>query len=96
MFFAFLSDPTTVLRLQTSFFTMHFRQLAAIAASISFVSALRGFNTGNTQIDGSPKQQSDFAAEFQNQRELAGTDGAFTAARLYTVSSETYLLSCIK
>lgn len=73
---------------------MHFRQLAAIAASISFVSALRGFNTGNTQIDGSPKQQSDFAAEFQNQRELAGTDGAFTAARLYTVSPETHLPSC--
>ena len=65
---------------------MHFRQVAAFAASVSVAAALRGFNTGNTQLDGTPKQQSDFAAEFSNQRQLEGTEGAFTAARLYTVS----------
>lgn len=65
---------------------MHFRQLAALAASISLASALRGFNTGTLLLDGTTKQEADFAAEFSNQRELEGTNGAFTAARLYTVS----------
>ena len=72
---------------------MHFHTAAALAASISFVSAQRGFNTGSLDLAGNAKQESNFLAEFRNQRLLEGTDGAFTSARLYTVSPYSRFLS---
>ncbi len=58
--------------------------LAAITASAHAVST--GFNYGATLSDGTtPRQQSDFEAEFKRAKSLQGTDGAFTSARLYTM-----------
>jgi glucan endo-1,3-beta-D-glucosidase len=59
--------------------------LALAAAAASTANAFTGFNYGNTFTDGSIKAQSDFEAEFRTAANLAGTDGAFTSARLYTM-----------
>jgi len=59
--------------------------LFALAASLSSASAVfQGFNYGATKSDGSFNFQSDFEALFKNAKELAGTNSAFTSARLYT------------
>ncbi|KAH8820829.1 GPI-anchored cell wall beta-1,3-endoglucanase EglC [Xylogone sp. PMI_703] len=60
--------------------------LLAVAAALSTASAtFQGFNYGSTQSDGSIKTQQDFQVEFQTAKKLAGTNGAFTSARLYTM-----------
>jgi glucan endo-1,3-beta-D-glucosidase len=65
---------------------MHANSLLAIAATLAAASAatIQGFNYGSTNPDGSPAQQSDYQGQFQAAKQLAGTNGAFTAARLYT------------
>jgi len=59
----------------------------SIAASLSSVSGTvyTGFNYGSTFTDGSAKAQSDFQAEFTTAKNLVGTSGGFTSARLYTM-----------
>lgn len=59
----------------------------SIAASLSSVSGTvyTGFNYGSTFTDGSAKTQADFQAEFTTAKNLVGTSGAFTSARLYTM-----------
>ncbi|RDW71655.1 hypothetical protein BP5796_07689 [Coleophoma crateriformis] len=59
----------------------------SLATSFSAVSATvyKGFNYGNTFTDGSAKTQADFEAEFHAAKNLVGTSGGFTSARLYTM-----------
>jgi len=65
---------------------MHLSTLAAAASALATVSAqYTGFNYGNRFTDGSFKQQSDFQAEFNKAKSLAGTNGEFTSARLFTM-----------
>jgi glucan endo-1,3-beta-D-glucosidase len=60
--------------------------LLALAAYISAVTAVsQGFNYGSTHTDGSAKTQQDFSNAFAAAKKLAGTNGAFTSARLYTM-----------
>jgi len=61
--------------------------LLAIAASLSSASAVyQGFNYGATRSDGTtPRIQSDYEALFAQAKSLAGTNGAFSSARLYTM-----------
>lgn len=57
----------------------------ALAAKLSAASAaFQGFNYGATKSDGSFMFQADFEASFKNAKELVGTNGGFTSARLYT------------
>lgn len=59
---------------------------AAFAATLATAQAAAiGFNYGSTFTDGSAKQQSDFETEFTAAKNLAGTSGEFTSARLYTM-----------
>ena len=58
--------------------------LAATAALASAVSAQTGFNYGATLTTGAAKTQQDFETEFRQAKNLAGTDGEFTSARLFT------------
>lgn len=57
--------------------------LAAFLASAQ--AATFGFNYGAQFTDDSAKQESDFASEFAAAKKLAGTKGAFSSARLYTM-----------
>lgn len=60
--------------------------LVAFAASLATTSAAyQGFNYGSTFTSGAAKLQADFLSEFQTAQGLAGTNGAFTSARLYTM-----------
>ncbi|KAH6664768.1 glucan 1,3-beta-glucosidase [Plectosphaerella plurivora] len=60
--------------------------LVALMAAVSSVSAAyQGFNYGNTFTNGAAKSQQDFEAEFRAAANLAGTNGDFTSARLYTM-----------
>jgi glucan endo-1,3-beta-D-glucosidase len=61
--------------------------LYAIAASLSSASAVyQGFNYGATKSDGTtPRVQADYEALFAQAKSLAGTNGAFSSARLYTM-----------
>lgn len=60
--------------------------LLTLAASLSAVSGLQGFNYGATKADGyTIRQQSDFQGLFQTAKNLVGTNNAFTSARLYTM-----------
>ncbi|KAI7057206.1 glycoside hydrolase [Hortaea werneckii] len=64
---------------------MHIPTLVAAASALATVSAqYTGFNSGNRFTDGSFKQQSDFEAEFNKAKSLAGTNGEFTSVRLFT------------
>ncbi|KAI0012173.1 glycoside hydrolase family 17 protein [Xylariaceae sp. FL0662B] len=54
--------------------------LAASAAAQPF----QGFNYGSTNNDGSCRGYDDFHSFFERAKNLAGTEGHFTAARLYT------------
>ncbi|KAF2204364.1 glycoside hydrolase [Delitschia confertaspora ATCC 74209] len=56
---------------------------ALLAATAN--AALRGFNYGAFFNNQAPKQQADFEYEFNAAKQLPGTNGAFTAARLYTM-----------
>ncbi|KAF4587316.1 glycoside hydrolase family 17 protein [Ophiocordyceps camponoti-floridani] len=61
-------------------------QVLALIAAASSVSAVnsRGFNYGALK-GSSPKVQADFENEFKAARELPGTNGSYTSARLYTM-----------
>ena len=59
--------------------------LALAAAVSSAAAAFQGFNYGSTFTTGAAKAQSDFEAEFKTAKSLAGTNGAFSSARLYTI-----------
>jgi len=66
---------------------MYSSNLIALVALLSAASAgsIQGFNYGATHTDGSAKSQDDFQKEFAAAKKLAGTNGAFTSARLYTM-----------
>lgn len=60
-----------------------------LAASLGFAAtaaaqAYQGFNYGATNNDGSCRGYDDFRGFFERAKGLAGTEGQFTAARLYT------------
>lgn len=60
--------------------------LLAIAAYISTVAAVsQGFNYGSSDTNGNAKTEADFTAAFKAAKALAGTNGAFTSARIYTM-----------
>jgi glucan endo-1,3-beta-D-glucosidase len=64
---------------------MFISHLLAIAASVSFVSAVyQGFNYGSVFTDNSPIGESDYQKDFSTAQNLVGTSG-FTSARLYTM-----------
>ena len=59
--------------------------LAACAALFSTAySQFQGFNYGSTNTDGSPVTLEQFSNDFTTAKALAGTNDAFTSARLYT------------
>ena len=59
--------------------------LAACAACFSTAcSQFQGFNYGSTNTDGSPVTLEQFTNDFTTAKALAGTNDAFTSARLYT------------
>ncbi|KAK5107818.1 hypothetical protein LTR62_000632 [Meristemomyces frigidus] len=58
---------------------------AALSAASTASAAVIGFNYGNTFTNGAVKAQSDYEAEFNAAKALAGTNGDFTSARLYTM-----------
>ena len=59
--------------------------LAAFAACFSTAySQFQGFNYGSTNTDGSPVTLEQFTNDFTTAKALAGTNDAFTSARLYT------------
>jgi glucan endo-1,3-beta-D-glucosidase len=57
---------------------------AALTSSVS-ATVYQGFNYGSTFTDNTAKTQADFEAEFTAAKNLVGTSGAFTSARLYTM-----------
>ena len=65
---------------------MHSSAFFALAATLAATVAAvpQGFNYASTNSDGSGKTYDNFKTEFQNAKGLAGTDSAFTSARLYT------------
>jgi len=65
---------------------MYSSGLLALAASVATASAgaIQGFNYGSTNADGSAAQQQDFESMMKAAQSLSGTNGAFSAARLYT------------
>ena len=59
--------------------------LAAFAACFSTTySQFQGFNYGSTNTDSSPVTLDQFTSDFTTAKALAGTNDAFTSARLYT------------
>jgi len=65
---------------------MRFSSIYALAASLSTVAAAsQGFNYGATKSDGTFNFQADFESLFSSAKGLAGTNGGFTSARLYTM-----------
>jgi len=67
--------------------------LLTIIATFSATSSAvyQGFNYGSTQSDGSVKDKVAFEAEFKAAKGLAGTNGAFSSARLYTTIARRHL-----
>lgn len=60
--------------------------LVALAATFSStLAAFQGFNYGATFTTGAVKAEADFEAEFKASQALAGTNGAFNSARIYTM-----------
>lgn len=57
----------------------------ATCLSIAAAQVHRGFNYGAVSRDGQTKDEAAFTAEFNAAKGLAGTDGAFSSARLYTM-----------
>lgn len=58
--------------------------LAGLAAVLPSTFAYRGFNYGATDLSGALKAQSAYETEFNAAKNLPGTNGEFTSARLYT------------
>lgn len=59
--------------------------VAAFAACFSLSQcAIQGFNYGSTNTDSSPVTLEQFTSDFTTAKALAGTNDAFTSARLYT------------
>jgi glucan endo-1,3-beta-D-glucosidase len=56
----------------------------AMAVSPAAAGAIKGFNYGATNDDGSERQQSDFESQFETAKGLVGAED-FTSARLYTM-----------
>ncbi|ETN38562.1 uncharacterized protein HMPREF1541_06598 [Cyphellophora europaea CBS 101466] len=56
--------------------------LATLAAPA--LAAYKGFNYGALDLSGATRNQASFETEFNVAKNLAGTNGAFTSARLYT------------
>ncbi|KAI1761186.1 glycoside hydrolase family 17 protein [Hypoxylon sp. FL1150] len=64
---------------------MQIRQFLPLGlAAISSAQIYQGFNYGATNNDGSCRGYDDFKGFFERAKGLPGTDGHFTAARLYT------------
>ena len=64
--------------------------LFALAASLSTVSAVyKGFNYDSQNADGTYKNEANFEAEFNAAKNLVGTAGSFTSARLFTMIQGT-------
>jgi glucan endo-1,3-beta-D-glucosidase len=63
---------------------MRSTSLFAVLASASTALAIQGFNYGAVKIDGTTKVEADFKSEFAVANTLAGTNGDFASARLYT------------
>jgi glucan endo-1,3-beta-D-glucosidase len=61
------------------------RILALAAAASTANAAFQGFNYGATLTTGQVKVESDYEAEFKAAANLAGTNGAFSSARIYTM-----------
>ncbi|KAK0388589.1 hypothetical protein NLU13_4832 [Sarocladium strictum] len=59
--------------------------LGLAAATTGASAAFQGFNYGATFADGRLRVESDFEGMFKAAQGLAGTDGAFNSARLYTM-----------
>ncbi|ORY15500.1 glycoside hydrolase superfamily [Clohesyomyces aquaticus] len=60
--------------------------LLSLAAVLSAATAaLQGFNYGASFADNTPKHQADFEYEFNAAKQLHGTNGQFTSARIYTM-----------
>jgi glucan endo-1,3-beta-D-glucosidase len=64
--------------------TPTFLSIVALSSSVS-ATVYKGFNYGSTFTDGSVKNQTDFQDEFNAAKNLVGTSGGFTSARLYTM-----------
>jgi len=64
--------------------TSTFLSIVALSSSVS-ATIYKGFNYGSTFTDGSVKNQTDFEDEFNAAKNLVGTSGGFTSARLYTM-----------
>jgi glucan endo-1,3-beta-D-glucosidase len=65
--------------------TSTFLSIAAALSSTASATIYQGFNYGSTFTGGAAKKQADFEAEFTSAKNLVGTSGAFTSARLYTM-----------
>lgn len=57
---------------------------AVLATLAATAAAYRGFNYGAVDLSGATRNQASFEEEFTAAKNLAGTNGAFTSARLYT------------
>lgn len=68
--------------------------LGVAAAATGASAAFQGFNYGATFADGRLRVQSDFESMFEAAQGLAGTDGAFTSARLYTMIVSLFCTLC--
>ncbi len=77
-----IRDKTT---LPPTMRTSTFLSVAAALTSSVSATVYQGFNYGSTFTDGTAKTQADFEAEFAAAKNLVGTSGAFTSARLYTM-----------
>ncbi|KAF2257800.1 GPI-anchored cell wall beta-1,3-endoglucanase EglC [Lojkania enalia] len=65
---------------------MRYSSLLTLAATLSTASAgYKGFNYGANFMNGQAKVQADFEYEFNAAKQLPGTNGEFTSARLYTM-----------
>ena len=58
--------------------------LALAVAASSAAATFQGFNYASS-ANGAPKTKEQFSAEFKAARNLAGTNGAFNSARLFTM-----------
>jgi len=66
---------------------MHLSTLYTTLATLATAQAVvySGFNYDSTKLEGTPKTQADFEKQFNAARLLAGTNGAFNSARLYSM-----------
>jgi glucan endo-1,3-beta-D-glucosidase len=62
---------------------------SALIGSATAAGAVQGFNCGNKKAGGLIKVEADYEKEFKAYHNLAGIDGSFTSARLYTMIQGT-------